>query len=65
MCLRKVDYLNRFAFGDTEFLSENLREPIDEERLSCCLFMDRFNDFRGELLSDLVGVLGKEFTNLF
>ena len=65
MCFRKVGYLNRFTFADAEFLRENLRASVDEERLPCRLFMDRFNDFGCELLSDLVGVLREEFTDLF
>ena len=28
----KWDISNRFAFGNAEFFSENLGEPIDEER---------------------------------
>ena len=64
MCLCKVHHLDRLGFRDVHLLSKNLRESIDEERLSGSLSVNILNDFGRESLTDLVRILSKEFLHL-
>ena len=52
------------VFRNVHFFGEYLRESVDEEGLSACLFVNGFNDFWGKTLSDLSGILPKEFLYL-
>ena len=52
------------GFGDVKFLSENLSEPVDEERLAGGLLIESLNDIGCKGLADLFGILRKEFLNL-
>ena len=58
-------HCDRFALWDVHLLRKNLGEPVDEHRLSGCLFVNRFDDRVGKGLPYFVCVLGKEFADLF
>ena len=52
------------SFRNVYLFGEYLRESVDEEGLSACLFVNGLNDFWGKILPDLGSVLPKEFLYL-
>ena len=65
VCFCEVCQCNRLSFGDVEFRRQDLRGAVDKKRLSSSLFVECLNDLWCEGLSDFLGILCKEFTDLF
>ena len=59
MCHRQC-----FGFRNVQFFGEYLRESVNKEGLSACLFVNGFNHFWSKSLSSFISILSKEFLYL-